>query len=251
MNVNSSSVQFTATYSGAMGPAKVGRIEYSDLANAQKLDIPKEKGTWEDLVGLKTTETVAEDGTVTRTMSGSCHVFSMSSPGRAGSISFGASLTFHPDTYEGGDLGATADLLAAAHAAEEKAARTLFSGEEQIKQLQRLDEIYEGKKNEVIHSFAGMVSGYLEAATQSGQEEQKVAGSIRAVFSAREAKYRTLADGTRQDLWLRGSVLDAAIQLQKLGASLPVKDEPASGLYSLRELEEAAVRVSRGFSVMA
>lgn len=246
MDVNTS-FHFTASYSGAMDPAKAGRIEYADLSNAIKADLPTCEGSWED--HLKITETVAEDGTITRTMSGGYNYLSVNGPSRAGSISYSVSLTFHPDTYEGGDLGATADLLAAARAAEEKAARTLLSGEAQARELHRLDEVYEGQKNEVVHSFAGMVSVYLEATTQSGQEEQKVSDSIRAVFSSREAKYRALADGTPQELWMRGSVFEAAVNLQRLGAALPEKDEPTGGLYSLRELDAIALRVSKGFDI--
>ena len=252
MNVNTSSAQFTASYSGAMGYAKAGRIEYSDLSKAVKADLPRVEATWED--HLKISETVNEDGTITRTMSGGAYVSEVPNRGREasyreGSYSFSVSLTFDPETYEGGDLGATADLLAAAHAADEKAARTLFSGEAQIRELQRLDEVYEGQKNQVIQSFAGMVSVYLEATTQSGQEEEKVSSSIRAIFSTREAKYRALANGTRQELWMSSSRFEAAINLQRLGAAFPVKEEPVSGLYSLQELEAAALRVSRGFSI--
>lgn len=250
MSIDSMSVQFSASYSSfshTTRPLDGRALSFDNAVNiTDSLEV--RKSTWEDLVGLKTTDAVAEDGTITRTMTGGT---SFLGAARGGSTLFSVSLTFDPNTYEGGDLGATADLLAAAHAAEKAAWRDALSGAEQDEKLHQLDVVYQQQKTEVSVSFSGMVSGYLESCNGTGGEEQKVRDSVQALFTRYEEKYRAVLGQNTLTIQGSKSLFEAAARLQRLGASFPVKDEPAGGLYSLRELEAAAARVCRGFSIRA
>lgn len=250
MSINTTSVQFSASYGSVSHTARPLDGKTLSFDNAVHITDSLEirKTTWEDLVGLQTTDTVAEDGTITRTMSGSTSFLGAE---RRGSTLFSVSLTFDPNTYEGGDLGATADLLAAAHAAEKAAWRDALSGAEQDEKLHQLDVVYQQQKTEVSVSFSKMVGGYLESCNGTGEEERKVCDSVQALFTRYEEKYRAVLGQNTLTIQESKSLFEAAARLQKLGASFPVKDEPANGLYSLRELEAAAARVSRGFSIQA
>lgn len=250
MSIDSMSVQFTASYgsvSHTTRPVGGGTLSFDNAVNITD-SLVIGKGTWEDLVGLKTTDVAAEDGTITRTMTGGA---SFLGAARGGSTLFSVSLTFDPNTYEGGDLGATADLLAAAHAAEKAAWRDAHSGAERDGKLHQLDVVYQQRKTEVSVSFSKMVSGYLESCNGTGEEEQKVYDSVQALFTRYEEKYRAVLGQDTLTIQESRNLFEAVASLQKLGAFFPVKDEPTSGLYSLRELEAAAARVCRGFSIQA
>lgn len=248
MSISTTSVQFNASYSSVSHttrPAVLGAHAFDNAVNITD-SVEIGKAAWEDLVGLQTTDTVAEDGTITRTMTGGV---SFLGAARGGSTSFGVSLTFDPDTYEGGELGAAADLLAAAHAAEKAALRDALSGSERDQQLQRLDVVYQKQKTEVSISFSKMVSGYLEFCSGTGEEEQKVYDSVQALFTRYEEKYQAVLGENALSVRESKSLFEAAVSLQRLGTSFPVTGGGAKGLYSLQELESAAMRVCKGFSI--
>ena len=247
MEANTTSVQFTAAYGSTMVKTKPGRIEYADLANAKNVDYLKQKGgSSEDY--WKTTETVAEDGTITRTISGSSSVCSVNTQDSwRGTAAFSVSISFHPDTYEGGELGATADLLAAARAAEQAAIRSTFSGEARDNRLQVLDDKYETRKKEAADSFADMVSGFLEASHPTGEEKEKVRKSVYALFASAEARYQKVIEENDQKSWMEESLSASVVNLRRLAAS--VQTDAGKSFYSLQELEFTAMRVCRGFEV--
>lgn len=250
MNIDTRSVQFSASYASAMTKTKPVIVDNSFLDHAVNITDSLEigKATWEDVVGLQTTDTVAEDGTITRTMTGGANFLGMD---RCGSTAFSVSLTFDPNTYEGGDLGATADLLAAAHAAQTAAWRDACSGVERDEKLHQLDVVYQHQKTEVSVSFSKMVGGYLESRNGTGEEEQKVYKSVQALFASNESKYQTVIAENSRDSWMGKDLAISVTNLRKLAAFAMADGGGMDGLYSLRELEAAAARVCRGFSIQA
>ena len=89
--------------------------------------MPYEDG-WQRLWGVETAETTAEDGTVTRTASGSVNIIGVNGFHSRGSAAFSVSVTFDPSGYEEGQLSGGVDLMAAAYEAQKQAVRDSFSG---------------------------------------------------------------------------------------------------------------------------
>ena len=79
--------------------------------------MPYEDG-WQRLWGVETAETTAEDGTVTRTASGSVNIIGVNGFHYRGSAAFSVSVTFDPSGYEEGQLSGGVDLMAAAYEAQ-------------------------------------------------------------------------------------------------------------------------------------
>ena len=206
--------------------------------------------SWEALWGsLGFTETVNENGTVIKTMDGSV---SMANPESMGSVMFSVNAAFQPGTYEPGDLKKTVEMLAGACKITAAAIRCAATGESIFKEgeeQERLELVYQEQKAEAADSFSEMVGGYLESCNGTGQEVQKVRDSVQALFTACEDKYQTVMEKTPQALWMDESLFASIINLQKLGASFPMMDGGAKGLYSLQELESFAMRVAKGFSI--
>lgn len=250
MNIDTRSVQFSASYGSASHttrPLDGKNMSFDHAVNVtDTLEI--RKTTWEELVGLQTTDEVAEDGTITRTMTGGTDFLGAS---RGGCTLFSVSLTFDPNTYEGGDLGATTDLLAAAHAAQSAAWRDAVGGAEQDGKLQQLEVVYQHQKMEISSSFSIMVGGYLESQNGTGEEQQKVYNSVQALFAAHESRYQKVIAENSRDSWQGIDLAVSVTNLRRLAAFAMKDTGGADGLYSLRELEAAAARVSRGFSIQA
>lgn len=204
--------------------------------------------SWEALWGsLGFTGAADENGTVIRTMSGSANI---ANPESMGSAMFSVSVAFQPGVYAPGDLQKTVEMLAGAYKVTAAAVRCAETGESLFKESSernRLELVYQERKTEVSDSFSEMVGGYLEACNGTGQEVQKVRDSVQALFTACEEKYQAVIGKTPQSVWMGESLFASIINLQKLGASFQAGG--AKGLYSLQELEAAALRVSKGFSI--
>lgn len=250
MNIDTISAQFSSSYSSVSVKTKPIIVDNSFLDHAVNITDSLEigKATWEDLVGLRTTDVVAEDGTITRTMTGGSNFLGVD---RHGSTAFSVSLTFDPNTYKGGDLGATTDLLAAAHAADTAAMQSTYSGAERDGKLHQLDVVYQHQKTEVSVSFSKMVGGYLESQNGTGEEEQKVYNSVQALFASHESKYQKVIAENSRDSWQGIDLAVSVTNLRRLAAFAMKAGSGTNGLYSLQELEAAAVRVSKGFSIQA
>lgn len=205
------------------------------------------------MCGAVVSETANEDGTVTKTVSGG---FNFTGAGNFGStctgrMDFRAALTFDPTTYRDGQLGATADFMAAAYTVAQRAMtdfvnNTLNAGPNVL-------EAYEGypdQKDEVAKSFAGMVGTPLEEQGRAG-EWDKVYKSVHAVFASFEAKYEAVTASVDKGRWMDADLWTAAVKLQRLSASFQVESGRAVGLYSLRELEYAAIGLRGGLNLKA
>jgi len=245
MSINATSTQFNVSYGSVAFKSKPADLGDVSIENAVKIEgaIQVLDAKPEDFWDI--TETTAEDGTITQTIR---HDAAFIGDGRWGFTGFNVSLTFHPDTYEGGELGAQADLLAAAYEADAAAWRDMTSGRKQDDHLHQLEVVYEQRKTEISTSFSHMVGGYLESCNPTRQEEQKAYDSIQALFTSCEKKYQAVIAKTPKAEWMANDLLTSARNLQRLGAAFPMSGE---GVYSLQELEFAAMRVCRGFSVNA
>lgn len=250
MAVNSASTRVTGAYAGCMTkyePEK-RKLDFSNAVQIQAECTPYEDG-WQKLWGVETTETMAEDGTVTQTASGSVNIIGVNGFHYRGSAAFSVSVTFDPADYEEGQLTGGVDLMAAAYEAQKQAERACFSGYELQEQSAKLDASYQEAKNETASSFAQLVGVSLEAKGQVGQV-QKIYDSVQAAFASFEAKYRSVALSAPNG-WAKAGVLEAAVTLQRLGASIKPEVNKQNGLYTLQELELTAVGVRKSLSLKA
>ena len=251
MAVNSASARVSMAYAGYMTKSEPEKREV-DFSNAVRLDLVELSREdawrlWQQ--SLKITETTAEDGMVTRTASGSAAFFGCNGFNYRGEAAFSVSVTFDPSDYEEGQLTGGVDLMAAAYEAEKQAERALFSGYELQEQSARREASYQEAKNETASSFAQLVGVSLEARGQV-EQVQKIYDSVQAAFASFEAKYRSVALSAPNG-WAKAGVLEAAVTLQRLGASIKPEVNKQNGLYTLQELELTAVGVRRSLSLKA
>ena len=241
MSVNSASARVTASYASAMTKYEPEKRKL-DFSNAVRIDAEMEQlpyeDAWQRIWGVETAETTAEDGTVTKTMSGSAGIIGVNGFHYKGKAEFSVSVTFDPSNYEMGQLSGGVDLMAAAYEAQKVALRDSFSGYELQEQSAKLDASYQEAKDETANSFAQLVGVSLEARGQVGQV-QKVYDSVQAAFLSFEAKYHSVAL-TSPNGWAKAGVFEAAVNLQRLGASIKPEVNKGSGLYTLQELELTA-----------
>ena len=114
LSVNSASARVTASYAIAAVKCEPEKRKL-DFSNAVRMDEMMERMSmsYEDAWKLwaKVTETTAEDGTVTKTISRSLDFIG---PNCRGKEEFSFSVSFDAETYQMGDLTSTVDLMAAA-----------------------------------------------------------------------------------------------------------------------------------------
>ena len=203
------------------------------------------RDSWQTLFGLKETETVNEDGSVTKTMSGGVNFMTAYKDGCtvSGRSGFQVSATFDAATYEAGQLTGTVDLLAAAYTAAK------FSFREAAGCLREAN--YHELKERAAESFADMVGAPLEEQGRAG-EKDKVYRSVHAVFASFEAKYEAVAASVDKDAWMDAGLWASAAKLRSLSASFHMDSGKVQGLYTLRELEYAAIGIrSAGMNLRA
>lgn len=105
MSINSSSVRFAGAHASYMTKAEPEKRTL-DFSNAVRMDVERlsyEDG-WQRIWGVQATETVAEDGTVTKTISGSANILGVNGFHYEGKAEFSVSVTFDPSNYEMGQL---------------------------------------------------------------------------------------------------------------------------------------------------
>lgn len=251
MQVDTKSVQVSGVYGSVQGPAwqtKPATIDPSMLKNAVKVtdQLKRREPTWEDIWKPAVAETVNEDGSVTKTITGS-RGYVCNSKGLQwyGKDAFKVSLTFDADTYQVGDLTEVADILAAANAAQKVVVENDFSDLdlELPAPPRQLEVIYEGRKEEAAQSFAEMVSG------GQPEEKEKVYQSVKAVFASFDAKYQSVTAQVSPDSWLKASWFDSVLSLRRLAVSVKPETGEMTGLYSLQELEMSARKICGGFNI--
>ena len=252
MAVQSTSYQFSASYRTSVtwkreAPSS-SPVTPEDVENAKPLKLePKllsEQDFWQKFWCLKETETVNDDGSVTKTVSGGVNILSAGRSGyvTSGQTRFQVSATFDAATYEAGQLTGTVDIMAAAHAAAKHA---FFEAADCLQAAN-----YYELKNAAANSFADMVGAPLEEQGHAG-ERDKVYKSVHAAFAAYEAKYEAVAV-SGGDSWKDTDLMTAAMKLREIGLSFQAGPGKVRGLYSLRELEYAAIGIrSAGMNLRA
>lgn len=251
MAIQSTSYQFSASYGTSVTwkreTPSSSSVTPEDVENAKPMKLePKllsSQDAWQTLWGLKETETVNEDGSVTKTVSGGMNILSAGKSGyvTSGRTGFQVSATFDASTYEEGQLTGTVDLLAAAYTASKAALR-------EAADCLRAANYYE-LKDAAARSFADMVGTPLEEQGHAGERE-KVYQSVHAVFASFEARYESVA--ASGDSWRDAGLWVSVEKLQSLSASFPMDAVKVPGLYTLRELEYAAIGIrSAGINLRA
>lgn len=244
MAVHAASYQFSAAYGTSMAwkreapPAAPAVCESVENAKPVKLELSETlyEGSWQKLWGAEEIETVNEDGTVTKTVSGGVNFLMAHRDGRSasGRTDFEVSVTFDPAAYEAGQLTGAVDLMTAAYAASGAALKEGLSC--------LAAERFQAHKDAAARSFADMVGAPMEEQGRAG-EWDKVYRSVHAAFASLEEKYQAVLDSTDRDLWMDADQMTAAMNLRKIGRSFPLDPGKTRGLYSLRELECTAVGV--------
>lgn len=242
MTINST----TARVSAAAGAVITKPLPYkteitkTSFKNAVPADLDKlnfRKATWEELWGVETTESVGEDGTVTRTMSGSVNMIGMDVRGK---LAFSIKTAFNASNYQVGDLSEAADALSAIHAIQ-KSVWESDPTQADLHLPQQLEVVYGERKEEAASSFADMVSGGQE------DERKKVYRSVQAVFASLDAKYQSITARKGPETWIKDSWLASVLSLRRLGAAVKPEADGKSELYSLQDLEMSARSICGGF----
>lgn len=238
MTINQASVQVSARCTTAAvktQPLKGPPIDFDRIGEP----IPLKQAAWEDMFHPQVTETVEEDGSTTRTVS--IHTkLAFLGGGCSGTSVLDCSVSFNSASYQYGELGETADLLSAAHEVVNETLKNAFSSVELEQKTLELEQTYKTRKNEVATSFAQMVDGVLDS--------EKVQSSIRGLFASLESKYHSLTLRS-PNRWVRTSVYEAAMSLRALGASVRSDGGMPNELYSLHELEGAALKARGGLNL--
>lgn len=120
MTINSTTARVSAAAGAVITKPLPRKTEITEdsFRNAVPADLDKlqfRKATWEELWGVETTESIGEDGTVTRTMSGSVNMIGKDVRGKA---AFSIKTAFNTSSYQVGDLSEAADALSAIHAVQ-------------------------------------------------------------------------------------------------------------------------------------
>lgn len=258
MAIHSASYQFSASYGTSVTwkkgtGAKDAPVKPEDVENAEPLKLEPKllsyQDSWQTLWGLKETETVNEDGSVTKTVSGGVNILSDGKSGyvTSGRTGFQVSATFDAATYEAGQLTDTVDLMAAAYTASKAALREMAG----CLRTGNDHKLYYKLKDAAAESFADMVGTPLEEQGHAG-EKDKVYKSVHAVFASFEAKYKAVTAAVDENSWMDADLMTAAMKLRKIGMSFQTDPGKVRGLYTLRELEFAAVGLrSAGMNLKA
>lgn len=150
-----------------------------------------------------------------------------------------ASVTFSAERYFSGQLDDVSGALAASHEVMARQLENTLHGGELKEGLSRLEDIYARSRERAEDSFADML---VQFADRDSKREitAAVKESVRALFTGYEARCRALYDEAK--LGGETNLYTAAAQLRRLvSASGAVGGK---GLFSLRELDFAAVSVS-------
>ncbi len=152
-----------------------------------------------------------------------------------------ASVTFSAERYFTGQLDDVAGALTASRETLAQTLKNTLSGSELEQGLSKLEDIYSKSRTQAEDSFADMLALYADRDSKS-EIIDKARRSVRSLFEAYEAHYRSLSAKMKFDA--EGDLLEMTKQLRQLGAAARFEHRADDGLFSLRELDFAAVSVS-------
>lgn len=161
-------------------------------------------------------------------------------------------VSFSSRDYTPGKLGGTLEEMAALHESIRKSISMDYSGEEWDTKRSALHDLFGQGIEKAANSFADMIGSFLDK-TGGAQQREKVCQSVRALAVSYEAKYSSVMEknGGRKDIkeaLASHDMKSLASILRELGASHKPEgkkdNEEKKDLYSLQELEYAAISVS-------
>ena len=182
--------------------------------------------------------------TITRTVShGAGLNYSDSESGTRVSAFAGvtASVTFSAERYFSGQLDDVADTLTASREIMAQQLKNTLHGSDLEQGLLKLEDIYSKSREQAENSFADMLAQFADRDSKS-EIIDKARQSVHSLFTTYEARYRSLYAGAK--LNVGDDLYTLTAQLRRLSAAVGFEHRTEKGLYSLRELDFAAVSVS-------
>ncbi|MCM1150191.1 MAG: hypothetical protein NC319_08955, partial [Butyricicoccus sp.] len=152
-----------------------------------------------------------------------------------------ASVTFSAERYFTGQLDDVAGALTASREIMARQLENTLNGSELDQGLIKLEDIYSKSRAQAEDSFADMLALYADRDSKS-EIIDKARRSVRSLFDAYEAHYRSISAGMKFDA--EADLLGMAKQLRQLGAAARFEHLAEDGLFSLREMDFAAASVS-------
>lgn len=152
-----------------------------------------------------------------------------------------ASVTFSAERYFTGQLDDVADTLTASREIMARQLENTLTGSDLEQGLIKLEDIYSKSRAQAEDSFADMLAQFADRDSKS-EIIDKARRSVRSLFDAYEAHYRSLSVGMKFDA--EADLFEMTAQLRRLSAAARFEHRAGDGLFSLRELDFAAVSVS-------
>ena len=152
-----------------------------------------------------------------------------------------ASVTFSAERYFSGQLDDVADTLTASREIMAQQLQNTLHGRDLEQGLLKLEDIYSKSREQAENSFADMLAQFADRDSKS-EIIDKARQSVHSLFTTYEARYRSLYVGAK--LNVGDDLYTLTAQLRRLSAAAGFEHRPEKGLYSLRELDFAAVSVS-------
>lgn len=152
-----------------------------------------------------------------------------------------ASVTFSAERYFTGQLDGVAGAITASRETLAQTLKNTLSGSELEQGLIKLEDIYSKSRAQAEDSFADMLAQFTDRDSKS-EIIDKARRSVRSLFDAYEAHYRALSARMKFDA--EADLFEMTEQLRRLGAAARFEPLAEDGLFSLRELDFAAVSVS-------
>lgn len=152
-------------------------------------------------------------------------------------------VTFDAGNCQAGDLPQTLDSMAASYEAKYVALGSSYVGKALDDQRSQWKALYGAGKEAAASSLANLLGKFLDKGEQAAQNK-KVYDSVQRLFAAYEAKYRALTSSRGTNDWMQADLYEASLCLKALGADEKLKEDRASGLYTRRELDFAAMSIS-------
>ena len=152
-----------------------------------------------------------------------------------------ASVTFSAERYFTGQLDDVAGALTASREIMARQLENTLTGSDLEQGLIKLEDIYSKSRAQAEDSFADMLAQFADRDSKS-EIIDKARRSVRSLFDAYEAHYHSLSAKMKFDA--ESDLFGMTAQLRRLSAAARFEHRAEDGLFSLRELDFAAVSVS-------
>ena len=143
------------------------------------------------------------------------------------------------------DFGRKVDYLASRYVAVEDKIKSTTTGDTQMEQLKKLDEMYQSALGEIADGYSGIIGSFLEKNGVSGEKE-KIYSSIVSGVESKIAEYRKglsnnaaleSLKGTPDQWMLDDDAYVASVLRESAGGSATVQAKAADAPYTLGDLD--------------